>query len=417
PVIEIKGNAFWNSDTAERFYIKGLDYQPRSTNASQSFYDHLADKSTCERDIEYFKDLGINTIRVYSIDNSLDHDYCMNLLDEAGIYLILDINTPEASIHREGPECSYNMFYLQSIFSTVDVMAKYDNLIGFFAGNEVINDPSNTNSAKYVKAIVRDLKNYISSQNYRKIPVGFSAADVVSLREQMKDYFYCGDDDAAKIDFWGHNVYSWCGESDMEASGFNDLLDLFENYPIPNFFSEFGCNTISPRIFQEVQAIFSSQMSSVFSGGLAYEYSQEDNNYGLVKITDGKVSTLPDYDYLKSEFESINLPSGDGDYSNSKSSISCPTVQAGIWDSDNDLPTLDDIDIFFSNGAGKHLGANAGDTRFKCSSNFDYNKFSSSSSSSSSSKTTLLSVRQSKTSQSQTKTITSSLSSSTSSTT
>jgi hypothetical protein len=46
-----------------------------------------------------FQQLGINTIRVYSVDPSLDHDECMTLLAQAGIYLVLDVNTPLPNQH------------------------------------------------------------------------------------------------------------------------------------------------------------------------------------------------------------------------------------------------------------------------------------------------------------------------------
>lgn len=45
----------------ERFYIKGLDYQPGGSSNAQ---DPIADSQTCLRDLEYFKQLGINTLRV-----------------------------------------------------------------------------------------------------------------------------------------------------------------------------------------------------------------------------------------------------------------------------------------------------------------------------------------------------------------
>src|SRR5690606_30265303 len=54
--------------------------------------DPLSNVDICSRDIPYMKELGLNTIRVYTIDNSKDHSECMKLLDEAGIYLILDVN-------------------------------------------------------------------------------------------------------------------------------------------------------------------------------------------------------------------------------------------------------------------------------------------------------------------------------------
>ena len=65
--IEVKGNAFWDSESGDRFYIRGVDYQP---GGSSELEDPLADTDVCERDVKYFTELGINTVRVYSIDNT-----------------------------------------------------------------------------------------------------------------------------------------------------------------------------------------------------------------------------------------------------------------------------------------------------------------------------------------------------------
>jgi 1,3-beta-glucanosyltransferase GAS5 len=162
----------------------------------------LADKTVCTRDIAEFKKLGINTIRVYITDNSKNHDDCMNALIAAGIYLVVDVNNPLYSINRGDPGPSYNAKYLQSVFATVDAFIKYDNTLAFFSGNEVINDqPDTTKAAPFVKAVTRDIKNYISSRGYRKVPVGYSAADVSQNRQQTAAYMNCGSDDA-RSDFF-----------------------------------------------------------------------------------------------------------------------------------------------------------------------------------------------------------------------
>jgi hypothetical protein len=48
----------------------------------------------------------------------------------------------------------------------------------FYSGNEVINAKNNSNAAPYIKAVTRDMKNYIRAQASRSIPVGYSAAYV-----------------------------------------------------------------------------------------------------------------------------------------------------------------------------------------------------------------------------------------------
>jgi hypothetical protein len=120
----------------------------------------------------------------------------MQLLNDAGIYLVLDVNNPQYSINRDDPAPSYNDVYLQSVFATIDEFSKYSNTLAFFSGNEVINDkPETVKSAPYVKATTRDMRQYIGKRGYRKIPVGYSAADVSDNRQQTADYFNCGTDD------------------------------------------------------------------------------------------------------------------------------------------------------------------------------------------------------------------------------
>ncbi len=193
--------------------------------------DPLADTTVCKRDIGKFKDLGLNTVRIYTIDNSANHDECMKLLADSGIYLALDVNTPKYSINRANPKPSYNDVYLQNVYATVDAFAKYDNTLLFFSGNEVINDDATTAAAPYVKAVTRDIKQYIGSRNYRKIPVGYSAADVSENRKQMADYMNCGTDDE-RSDFFAFNDYSWCN-SDFKTSGWDQKVQNFSDYSIP----------------------------------------------------------------------------------------------------------------------------------------------------------------------------------------
>jgi 1,3-beta-glucanosyltransferase GAS5 len=175
--ITVKGNAFFQGDN--RFYVRGVDYQP---GGSSKLVDPLADSTTCKRDISKFTDLGLNTIRVYSVDNSANHDDCMSALADAGIYVVLDVNTPKYSLNRADPSTSYNDVYLQSVFATVEMFASYDNTLAFFSGNEVINDGPSSKAAPYVKAVTRDIRQYLRSRNLRTVPVGYSAVSKALVR-------------------------------------------------------------------------------------------------------------------------------------------------------------------------------------------------------------------------------------------
>ncbi|KAI9754948.1 MAG: beta-glucanosyltransferase [Chaenotheca gracillima] len=351
--ITIKGNAFWQGN--KRFYIRGVDYQP---GGSSKVDDPIGEPDQCKRDIAKFKDLKINTVRVYAVDNSKNHDECMKALADAGIYLALDVNTPKYSINRAEPKQSYNDVYLQNLFATVDEFVKYDNTLLFFSGNEVINDATNTQSAPYVKAVTRDLKQYMAAQKYRKVPVGYSAADVEENRAQMAAYMNCGSDDV-RSDFFAFNDYSWCDPSSFTTSGWDQKVKNFSDYNIPLFLSEYGCNK-NTRQFQEVKSLYSTQMTSVFSGGLVYEYSDEPDNpgYGLVKINGNSVTTNKDYDALKKAFAGTPDPSGDGGYKKSGLSSKCPTTKSKNWSVTNDkVPTMPSgAKKYLTSGAGKGKG-------------------------------------------------------------
>lgn len=350
--VTVKGNAFFAGD--ERFYIRGVDYQPGGSSDAE---DPIADATTCKRDIEKFKELGLNTIRVYTVDNSADHDECMNALADAGIYLALDVNTPKYSLNRADVAVSYNKVYLQSIFATIDAFEKYDNTLLFFSANEVINDDATTSTAPYVKAVTRDMKSYINARGYRSIPVGYSAADVESNRYEMAAYMNCGED-AVRSDFFAFNDYSWCDPSSFTTSGWDQKVEKFNNYSIPIFLSEYGCNK-NTRKFEEVKSLYGTDMTAVYSGGLVYEYSEEGSKFGLVTIDGDNIVEKDDYAALKSALAGTKSPSGDGGYKTSGSASECPS-ESKTWNvtiSSNELPAVPDgAEDLFKNGAGDGPG-------------------------------------------------------------
>lgn len=351
PAVSASGNAFWAG--SERFFIRGIDYQPGGSSGRS---DPLADTTTCKRDIANFKDLGVNTIRVYMIDNSQNHDECMQELNDAGIYLVLDVNNPLYSINRDNPAPSYNAMYLQSVFATIDAFQKYDNTLAFFSGNEVINDNvTSTKSAKYVKATTRDMKQYISTRNYRKIPVGYSAADVSDNRMQTAHYFNCGSDDA-RSDFFAFNDYSWCSPSSFQQSGWDVKVKNFTGYGLPIFLSEWGC-TDNTRTFEELSALMNQEMTGVYSGGLLYEYSSEGNKFGIVDITGSNASPKSDFAAFKSALAKYPAPTGSAGAASTTSSVPCPS-QDPSWLVENDsLPAIpDDAKKYMTAGAGKGPG-------------------------------------------------------------
>lgn len=186
----------------------------------------------------------------------------------------------------------------------------------------MINDDSNYAQIDppYVRAVQRDMKQYIAKHSNRSIPVGYSAADNVQLRLATFKYLQCNSLDGSSVsneldesrsDFFGLNSYQWCsGTSDWASSGYGDLNSSFSDAVIPLIFSEYGCNKNLPRTFDEVPDGLYGGLIDTFSGGLVFEYAEEANDYGLVDIDDsnGSIVYKQDFENLQSQFNNLTLP-------------------------------------------------------------------------------------------------------------
>ena len=256
----------------------------------------------------------------------------------------------------------------------MDAFHSYDNTLGFFIGNEVIALANQSLAAPYVKAATRDLKAYRSSKGYRNIPVGYSAADIAELRPMLQDYLACGTNASESIDMFGLNAYEWCGDSNFQTSGYATLNTYAENYNIPIFFSETGCNTVQPRTFLDQSAIFGSDMNAVWSGAIIYEWIEETNNYGLVSFGPAVAATevasgvqggfsrtgtptpvAPDFTNLQSAWATLT-PAGvkSSDYNPSTlTPPACPSSTASGWlvNGNVPLPTLGETQGVGTSGA------------------------------------------------------------------
>ncbi|KAI0392826.1 family 72 glycoside hydrolase [Xylariaceae sp. FL0594] len=349
--IVMKGSKFFTK-SGEQFFIKGVAYQQEAgtgpggdTSGSNKYVDPLANEKVCERDVPILEKLGVNTIRTYAINPDSDHSACMKLLEDAGIYVVADLGEPALSINRDSP--AWNVKLFERYKAVVDNLGSYDNVIGFFAGNEVTNNATNTPASAYVKAATRDTKKYIAdkmAKGGRWMGVGYAANDDAEIRINMAQYFNCGDQDEA-IDFWGYNIYSWCGKSSYTESGYDVQVKFFSNYSVPVFFAEYGCNSpggAEGRLWDDTEAIYSNKMTPVFSGGIAYMFHQEENDYGLVKVTGNSAKTMKNYDVLRTKLAAAK-PSGVSmsAYKPSNSPAACPPV-SDDWQVAKTLPPTPD---------------------------------------------------------------------------
>ncbi|KAI1616087.1 Glucanosyltransferase-domain-containing protein [Exophiala viscosa] len=339
PTISTVGSKFFTSD-GNQFFIKGVAYQLVED-------DPLANPTQCQLDAALMKTLGANSIRVYHVDASADHSGCMNAFADNGIYVWVDMDSFKTYIQLAGVP-SWTTNKSDSYRAVMDNFQQYDNLAGLFVGNEVLNTDADSGAAPYLLSAATDLKSYRDAKGYRQIPIGYSATDTAVLRPMLQDYLVCRPNATERMDFYALNSYEWCGSSaTYDTSGYVNLQADAENYPIPIFFSEDGCNTVPPRTFNDQAAIFGPDMVNTWSGAIIYEWIQETNDYGLVSYGAQGTPTpvQPDFSNLASQWATLT-PTGvqSAAYSStfSASIPTCPSSTAGGWTADPSaaLPTI-----------------------------------------------------------------------------
>jgi len=343
-----------------RFYIKGVAYQPQGTviaSASNafgepsSFIDPLADGAACQRDLPYLQQLHVNTIRAYSVNSSRNHDACMQAFSNAGIYTIIDLSLPvNGSLDRSSPAWTTN---LQDLYiDTIDAFSAYDNVLAYNVGNEVVIAPNGTDAAAFVKAAARDIKAYLASKSSSAL-VGYAAIDGdASWRDPLAEYLSCdpsnSNSGSTAIDLYGLNNYEWCG-NDTFAAAYATVEASYANYSVAAYFSEFGCITSPPRLWTEVGALLSDEMSSVWSGGIAFSYfpaTSVQGQFGMVNISADGSTVTPNSDFaaLEAEYGAATPPnSPDQSSAGTPSYPACPAQNANMLASTTLPPTPNDV--------------------------------------------------------------------------
>jgi hypothetical protein len=126
------------------------------------------------------------------------------------------------SIDRNSPAWTTNL--LDSYIATINAFSKYDNILAYNIGNEVVTSPNQTAAAPFIKAAARDTKAYLSvltpcsrrsnitdaslylstSQKSNAL-VGYAAIDGdASWIVPLANYLSCGSANTA-IDIYGLN--------------------------------------------------------------------------------------------------------------------------------------------------------------------------------------------------------------------
>lgn len=303
--LEIKGNKFFNTQTGKSVTFRGVAYYPRPNagELDKNNVDFFTNEhhSIWKRDIEHFVNLNINAVRLYAVDPSKNHDAFMNALKRRGIYAIIGLaaNCEDCAITKDSPPLCYPPAYKRRGQLIINAFSKYENVLGFSAGNEVGLSSAafggTLANAPCQKKFIRDMRAYIGScvagNRMRSIPVGLAVADA-DRRDNLK-YYNCdtsgGTDEFEHAEWYGQNSYLHCDGSAAswdEAIGIKNIQKDFRSYSIPVLMTEYGClNPSFPtvdgydgtRTWLQAKWLQEGRFDS-FSGGFAFEYSVEQRN-------------------------------------------------------------------------------------------------------------------------------------------
>ncbi|DBA01567.1 TPA: LOW QUALITY PROTEIN: hypothetical protein N0F65_011538 [Lagenidium giganteum] len=317
PPIIAKGNKFFYSDSGLEFRIKGMVYSPQPNNgdmAKVENYDWTADdhESVWQTHLAIMAELGVNTIRLYSVDPSKSHDKFMCACSKLGMYVLVGMSAPCkncALLDKMPPTC-----YPDALFSRMQMVynafAVYDNTLGFSVANEnnllrsLVED--GTQTLQCAKALLRDVRNYASScgETLRQVPIGLDLADVLP-RNRWIQYYDCiaEDNEFTRAEWLGFNPYVECDTKTRfkytQSTALQVLMKEYKesDYSRPIMFGEFGCNlgvnTIDgwqcQRQFNDARWMNEERdMTDRIVGGSVFEFTTEKSHLRNQSVTKGK---------------------------------------------------------------------------------------------------------------------------------
>lgn len=325
PII-VKGKAFvYKNNDAKRFMVRGValsgvaeEFQvgSKKDRTPDADDDLLSEKyfPYLERVIlPKLKKLNVNAIRVYRVDPAENHDKSMELLEREGIYVIMEIMNEKTNVNRINPQ--YSSMLYKRITNVIDAFHKYDNVLGFSVGNELVfpgnifaNVPKKEDAAKIEeknaqieKSLIRDAQEYMKKKGYREIPVGVAMQDGPADSPQeiqhkmipvatVAQYYAC-DTDGVSADFIGMNSYRYVpprAGAPKNTNAYDNHVKDVQNMNLPIIFTESGGQTRDdnvPAVSRDWEIIDQEfkdpKLYNHLSGDFAFMFFETDEKYGL----------------------------------------------------------------------------------------------------------------------------------------
>jgi hypothetical protein len=274
----VKFDGYNMTVNGEPFVIKGINYSPSPINSvtydwpwGDYFQDGADDfskfKEIQDRDIPLLKAMGVNCIKVYSMTGffwsdefdraHLKHEHFYNALAEAGIYVVVQVDTTSTVIKNYNDDIWINGTHKMekndlgkterccAQWQVVINEAKdYPAVIGYCLGNEWIGDfkASDTESFKKANAMLGQVKK-LDKDRFTTISCGDGQVlvDNGDVTEKYESPMYYQDKTMTNLDVWGVNPYRG-----TLNTGYDDLFcKIYTNKQYtstkPLLLTEWGC--------------------------------------------------------------------------------------------------------------------------------------------------------------------------------
>jgi hypothetical protein len=248
----------------------------RSSAISTS--DLLADPAVCKRDIPDLVRLGINTLFLNGVNAELNHAECMQSLQDAGIYVLVQLNPIYVNVYTGNgmPVADWGYLSEKANSRLIDGFQKFSNTLGFVWKSRAPPASEIGRELAFGRTDVGSLKEYIRKMNYRRIPIG--SIGYCHRKSSVIDFFTCGSQ-TNSIDFYGMNhALDPPGECEVVSPPIYDgSVETYRNSSIP-LFVFYGDLAKTQPDFPEVTDIYANSTSEVFSGGILLSWYEADDH-------------------------------------------------------------------------------------------------------------------------------------------
>jgi hypothetical protein len=206
----------------------------------------------------------------------------MQLLKDAGIYVLVAFHNPDSTRIDVGPYTSttFSAATLRFHISIVDSLQQYQNVLGFIISTST-SDFVLARHLPTFRAYARDIKAHIKSTNSRSIPVGAEVVDNGGL--PVLDYMTCGSPESA-IDFY---IVSRLDEEGAMVETHNQRAKAYRNASVP-LIANYGHAANRSTSFEEIPYLYQAPITDVFSGVYINEWFPQGSRISADMGTSGR---------------------------------------------------------------------------------------------------------------------------------